>query len=44
MEDEYLYNFLVYDENEKLLYSQFNFNFELYKSINLISSENKNYL
>ena len=44
MEDEYLYNFLVYDENEKLLYSQFNFNFELYKSTNFISSENKNYL
>ena len=44
MEDDYLYNFLVYDNNKNILYSRYNFNFELYKSINNISNKTKNEL
>ena len=35
------HNFLVYNKNKELVYSKYNFNFELYKSIHNISTNDK---
>jgi hypothetical protein len=43
MKPDELHNFLIYNKNKELVYSKYNFNFELYKSVHNILTNDQTY-